>query len=614
MLALATLTCLGTSMAQEPEDFKPVQLIHTDLPDLSNKNVVYNDTVDYHRGDSVTVVREEIQDPYRVVTNKFGKNWFIFATGGAHSFRGDYSSDGGFWGTVSPDWSVGIGKWFTPGVALKVEFIRSNSRGYTEYITGHYGYGDILQKSDGTPYRKFKTGWWDISGAVVLNFTRLFCGFEGIDSKRHMNQFMGAFGIGGVHHLGYEHSHGSDNEWSGHVEFQYSRFFTKAKRISLDLKVRGIFYQTNFDLEYGQGNYAAQKWDYNLGVDIGFTWYLGKKRSRGWDHSRLKQYQTAYNQRDVVAIYKEDAKPVEYNTMTFYVFYPNNYSGRNDFPVVENSSVNAIDYLVGGLFTQMKYANTSDARERLELGISPIGLNFVNIPTEQCNQELVNNFVPRGYEMQSEPMVYSLAPQKMLEFEDKAGFIYAPIYDGAHTWCYRIDKETYGQTLLSDANYKESRSYQLNAHQGLGTVRQNMNIDDNEFLVSLADVYAAMTSNEGYIANYTDVNTVEKIEAILKSGIITLIQCEGLATSQDNYSGANAAQVGIERNTALSQNRANTVIGWLKQNPKLNDVSSQIFLVNTMLNGIAPVSDTSTQTLDPKLNRSVKVKIHYILP
>ena len=78
-------------------------------------------------------------------------------------------------------------------------------------------------------------------------------------------------------------------------------------------------------------------------------------------------------------------------------------------------------------------------------------------------------------------------------------------------------------------------------------------------LVSFADIYAAMMSNEGYIAQYTDAATVARIKNILEKGTITMIQAEGLATSQDNYSGADAAQVGLQRNNALSQNRANTV-------------------------------------------------------
>lgn len=42
----------------------------------------------------------------------------------------------------------------------------------------------------------------------------------------------------------------------------------------------------------------------------------------------------------------------EYRTFTFYVFYPNNYSGRNDAPVVSDAKVHSMDYLAGGIFTQ----------------------------------------------------------------------------------------------------------------------------------------------------------------------------------------------------------------------------------------------------------------------
>lgn len=165
---------------------------------------VYRGTHQYVAPTVTEVVRDSVFDPTRVVTNKFSKNWFVFATGGAHSFIGDYSGCGKLSGTISPDWSVGIGKWFTPGVGLKVEFIKSDSKGYTEYLTGHYGYGDILFRADGTPYRKMKTRWWDISLDVILNLTRLYHGYEGYGSKKAMNQFMLNLGIGGVHHLGFE--------------------------------------------------------------------------------------------------------------------------------------------------------------------------------------------------------------------------------------------------------------------------------------------------------------------------------------------------------------------------------------------------------------------------
>lgn len=573
---------------------------------------VYRDTTDYVAPTELSVHKDSILDPLRVVTNKFSRNWFVFATGGVHSFRGDYSTTGNFSGTLSPDWSVGVGKWFTPGIGLKVEFIRSSSRGYTEFPTGHYGYGDMMHTADGTSYRRMKTGWWDISGSAILNLSRLFLGYEGYNSPKRMNQFMVNLGIGGVHHLGYEHSHGSDNEWSGHAELQYSRFFSRKKRFSLDVKARGIFYQTNFDLEYGQADNAASKWDCNLGIDVGFTLYLDKQRSNGWGRATTQLYQRDYRERKILVV-KEKEKPVKYGTITFYVFYPNNYSGRNDAPQIEGATVNALDYLAGGIFTQKQYVNSDKVAERIQRGASLNDLAIADIPTEEANRDFEINYVPRGYEMSHTPLSLSLKRSDMTTFSEKAGFYYAPIFDGLHTWQYRIDNETLKQQLVSNDNYMETNSYGLNAHSGLDIVRQNMDLDSGDRLVSFADVYAAMKTNEGYISQFTDKTTVDDIKQILEQGVITMIQAEGLATSQDNYTGANAEQVGIERNTALSQNRANTVISWLKEKECLNDVSSQIFMVNSLKGSIRTVTDKSTRGLNAKLNRCVKVRIHYMM-
>jgi len=574
---------------------------------------VYRDTVDIVNPTETGIRRDSILSPLQVVTNKFGKNWFLFATGGVHTFRGDYSSTGKFNGTLSPEWGVGLGKWFTPGVGLKVEFIRSNSRGYTEYLTGHYGYGDMMLTSDDTPYRKMKTGWWDISASAILNLTRLFFGYEGYNSPKRMNQFMLNAGIGGVHHLGYEHSYGSDNEWSGHLELQYSRFFNRKKRVSLDLKLRGLFYQTNFDLEYGQADHAASKWDCNLGVAVGFTFYLDKARSNGWGHGVTQLYQRDFRERKILVVREKDnVQTVKYKTLTFYVFYPNNYSGRNDAPQVK-SNVNALDYLAGGIFTQKQYSNNGDVAQRILNNQSTIGLSFKDLPTEKADKDFKINYVPRGYEMDERPLSLSLSGSDMASFREKAGFYYAPIYDGLHVWNYRIDDATLKQQLVSDENYRETQSFGLNAHRGLGTIRSNMKVDEGEELVSFADMYAAMNSYNGYIKQFADSATVEKVRDILDHGTIALIQAEGLATSQDNYTGADASRVGMDRNTALSQNRAQTVITWLKGDSQLSDVSSQIFMVGSLNGSVRTVTDKSTRGLNAKLNRCVKVKIHYLM-
>lgn len=579
-------------------------------------SIVYSDTTDVNLPTTTEVIRETYS-PYSVMTNKFGKNWFVFATGGAHSFRGDYSGRGKFSGTISPDFGVGIGKWFTPGIGVKAEFIRGDSKGYTEYLTGHYGYGPVMLDDDGTPYRKMKTRWWDISASVIFNLSRLFMGYEGADSPRLMNQFLFTAGIGGVHHLGYKHSHGSDNELSTHLELQYSRFFTRAKRFSLDFKIRALLYQTNFDLEYGQANHAASKWDSNLGVDLGFTWYLGKKNARSWRMGETHTYTRDYRERQIREVRVKEGEASKFTELTFYVFYPNNYSGRDDAPTIATGSVNAIDYLTGGIFTQRRFDDNADVASRLLGGLPLKGLPTEDIPTEPSNRDFTVNSVARGYEMGESPISLSMDTEDLTRFRENAGYYYAPIYGLHHPWYYRIDNDTRTQRLLDDDNYYETQSFGLNAHRGLETIRDYFAIDRGEYLVSLADIYAAVTSNEGHIANYTDSATVAEIRNVIENGVVTAILIEGLATSQDNYSGADAKQVGLERNMTLSDGRTHTVLNWLRATGRFNEVDSKTYRVDSFENeirGIGRVDDPSTRGLKAKMNRCVKVHLQYILP
>lgn len=574
---------------------------------------VYRDTAEYVAPSVVDIDKDALTDSHRVVTNKFGRNWYAYAVGAVHTFIGDFSNAGPFKGTLSPEFAIGVGKWFTPGLALKAEFTLSDSRGYTRYEP-NYGYGDMHHRPNGEPYWDMKYKWWDLSINAVFNLSRLIRGYEGINNRKLMNQFMLSAGVGITHVYGFKGDYGSDNRVSAHAELQYSRFFTPSKRFSLDFKIRGMFYETTLDRTHGWDTNTSRKIDCNIGVGVGFTWYIGKKYPNAWEQSTTELHQVDYRDREILIVKKQDVEvsKAEPGTMTFYVFYPNNYSGRNDAPIVEESDVNTMDYLAGGLFTQKKYADTGSATSRIEAGRTLNGLATEDIPTELAENLTFAEYLPRGYEISDvDPMSLSLNPDAMAEFEQKEGFYYAPIYDGKHVWQYRIDDATQGQTLLSDENYAETKTYGLNAHKGLGIIQENMEVPEGDELVSFADFYAAINGNDGYIANFTDEATVNRIKDILENGIITVVETEGMATSQDNYTGANAKQIGIERNSALSENRANSVIKWMQENENLAQALYQsVFSPGN--NSINLVEDESTRGLDAKLNRGVKVRIHYV--
>lgn len=153
--------------------------------------VIYTDTVDYTAPTQVTIESDTVYDPMRVVTNRFGKNWFVFGTVGAHTFRGDYSTTGSFGGTVSPDWSVGVGKWFTPGIGLKLEF-QTDAR------------GKPLTDTD-TPVRRY--GATETAGGTVVT-TEGVC-TDGTEDKPVLAEAVGHYTHGVVHGVAlYRHLSG----------------------------------------------------------------------------------------------------------------------------------------------------------------------------------------------------------------------------------------------------------------------------------------------------------------------------------------------------------------------------------------------------------------------
>ena len=540
-------------------------------------------------------------DHYRVVTNRFWDNWFVLANIGGHAFLGDYGSVGDFKDLLSPDFNVGVGKWFTPGIGAKLQFGIGNSKGFSKE-QNYFTEGEQLTAADGTPYWQSEMKWWDLNVNAMFNLSRLFCGYEGKDSKRLMNQFIVSVGLGALHHRAIE---AQRNEWSGHFELQYSRFFTKKKALSLDVKARAMLYQTNFDgITLKENGEDSHWWDMNVGLSVGMTYYFKK---RDWDRCEPCARPIYINNTVLPA-----TECPEYGTMVFYVFFPNNYSGRNDAPIVADANVNAIDYLAGGVFTQRKFDDADAVASRLDAGLPFTSLATSDVPTEKASA-VSADATPRGYEMSASPISLSMDAGSMKSFKDKWGYYYAPMYTGNKTWYYRVDRETATQTLLSGDNYRENASYSLNAHAGLDLVKQNMKVDEGTDVYSFADVYAAIEGDGGIMAQAADANTVARLNEILSQGRILYVMAEGLATSQDNYTGRDADKIGEERNKTLAYNRALTVTKWLRGNAKFNRAVQGDFALNALTNPIVTVNDKSTQGLNAKLNRCVKVRIHYVI-
>ena len=539
-------------------------------------------------------------DIYRVVTNRFWDNWFVLGNVGGHAFFGDYGTLGNLSEKMSPNFSIGVGKWFTPGIGVKAQFGMSNSKGFSEQ-ENWFTYGEPMYTADGTPYWKNKMQWTNFNVNAMFNLSRLFHGYEGKVSDELMNQFILSAGVGAVHQRKIE---AQRNEWSGHLELQYSRFFDKEKKFSLDLKAQGMFCQTNFDgivLKHDGKN--SFWWDINAGVSVGFTYYIKK---RHWDRC-LPGEAPVYNINQTIIMPEQKNDCPEYGTMVFYVFFPNNYSGRNDAPTMVDAPVNAIDYLASGFHTQTKFDNADAVAKLLNQNQSLARLRTSDISVDE------NAVMGSGYEMSDTPISLSMDADSMQAFKEKNGYYYAPIYHGANVWNYRVDHATASQRLLKQENYKDNQSYALNARGGMDIVQKNMRPDADAELFSFADVYGAIENREGHVAQASDDAAVQKIQEIFTQGNVLYVVAEGYATSQDNFIGEDAENVGLERNKNLAYNRALTVMNWLKGNEKLKNVPKHAYSVNALTDPIISVKDESVLGLTPKLSRCVKVRIHYVI-
>ena len=563
------------------------------------QEIVKNDTVQCETCESFSQP-QPTDDRYRVVTNRFWDNWFVLGNVGAHAFFGDFGSLGSVSEKISPNFSIGFGKWFTPGIGTKVQFGMSDSKGFSKQ-ENCFTYGETMYTEDGTPYWKNKMVWSNFNISAMFNLSRLFRGYEGKISDELMNQFIFSAGIGTVHQRKIK---AQRNEWSGHLELQYSRFFDKEKKFSLDLKAQGMFCQTNFDgIVLKENGENSTWWDINTGFSIGFTYYIKK---RHWDRC-LPGGAPIYNINQTIIMPEQQNDCPEYGTMVFYVFFPNNYSGRNDAPTMVDAPVNAIDYLASGFHTQTKFDQADAVAKHLNMNQSLARLRTSDIAVDE------DAVMGSGYEMSDTPISLNMDADSMQKFKEKNGYYYAPIYHGANVWNYRVDHATASQRLLKLENYKDNQSYSLNARGGMDIVRKNMSPDADAELFSFADVYGAIENREGHVAQVSDDAAVQKIQEIFAKGNVLYVVAEGYATSQDNFIGEDAENVGLERNKNLAYNRAMTVINWLKCNEKLKNIPDNVYSLNALVNPIIKVKDESVLGLTPKLSRCVKVRIHYVI-
>lgn len=330
---------------------------------------------------------------------------------------------------------------------------------------------------------------------------------------------------------------------------------------------------------------------------------------------------------------EEEATDNSQNTIQFFVFYPNNYSGKDD---KAGGLVDPIEYLMNGVGAQL--IDTQEGETQIEKLGNPEN-------TETLRTDVYTNYVYEGegevggYEMRSDYGISVVKTDtstnsitilrvgdnsdeyinlvKMIGSEaDKATID----IEGGQSWhkkryYYRADKETLNQVLVGNADngaisYIDKFSHQLNS-VGYLSACEKFGVDQNT-TYSMADVFVALKGRDNVVYDLikdSDEEKITELESILsgEKGSIRKIICKGLASSQANNQSEDVNQ---KRNDTLAKNRAETILNWLKENM---NVDSKVFDNPTTFkvddNKSTPQDDSND--LYAKLNRAAKVEIVY---
>ncbi len=201
-------------------------------------------------------------DKYSVVTNTFWNNWFIGVGGGANVFFGDYDRYASFGKRLAPTFNVAVGKWFTPGIGVRIMFDYVQQKGATKNCAGSYTHvGNSFINSHGETlyYQSFK--YYDIHGDVLFNVTNMLCGYKP-DRFFNLIPYIG---------LGWAVTWNRPRERDPMAIIGVRGTFRLSSALNISLGVHGTMVSDNMD-----GEVANRRQDGDAAVLLGLTYNLNQ--------------------------------------------------------------------------------------------------------------------------------------------------------------------------------------------------------------------------------------------------------------------------------------------------------------------------------------------------
>ena len=232
----------------------------------------------------------QVQDKYQVITNPFWSNWFFSIGGGAEATFGDNDSAGSFGKRISPTLNVSAGKWFTPGLGLRLQYSGLQARGFTYDAGADYVKGTQLK--DG--YYKQRFDYMNLHGDVMFNLNALFGGYN----QHRVYEIIPYVGAGFTHNYSKPHREALSVNAGIINKFRISN----AIDINLELSAMGV--EDKFDGEVG-GDHG---YDGVLSATVGLTYRFPARGFRRPMPQLISQIELAAMQDKLAAMGAQNAQ------------------------------------------------------------------------------------------------------------------------------------------------------------------------------------------------------------------------------------------------------------------------------------------------------------------
>ena len=207
-------------------------------------------------------------DKYKVETNRFWSNWFISAGAGGQVYFGDHDRQRKFGERIAPALDIAVGKWFTPGIGVRLMYSGLSAKGATQ--NGAYQSGGAISGKPEQGYwlNEQKFNLYNFHFDVMFNMMNIIGGYK----EKRVYSLSPYAGVG----IARITSTPKNAEITGHLGLMNS--FRLCSALDLNLDLRATFINDMFDGEIGGREREAM-----LTAALGLTY---KFKQRGWDRSK----------------------------------------------------------------------------------------------------------------------------------------------------------------------------------------------------------------------------------------------------------------------------------------------------------------------------------------